>query len=230
MENALFYVATGRRDWTREEFFASGQRTFEHFVLTDTENICQGLDPRSMRVLEIGCGAGRVTRALAQYFGEVHAVDISAEMVRLAREALAPFPNAHIYQNNGMDLAVLPALEFDFAFSTIVFQHIPSRDIIESYLREVNRLLRPGALFKLEVHGTTEPKRSAIRRIAAAGLRILLPSRRRRHQAERTWLGMTVTPEDARRLADATGFELRYQHGSQEQNYWLWLFKRALSN
>ena len=123
----------------------------------------------------------------------------------------------------------LPALEFDFAFSSIVFQHIPSRDIIESYLHEVNRLLRPGALFKLEVHGTTEPKHGAIRRIAAPGLQIMVPSRHR-HQAERTWLGLTVTPEDARRLADATGFESRHQHGSQEQNYWLWLFKRALSS
>ena len=48
-------------------------------------NICQGKDPKQMRVLEIGCGAGRVTRALASVFGEVYAVDISGEMVRQAR-------------------------------------------------------------------------------------------------------------------------------------------------
>ena len=52
-----------------------------------------------------------------------------------------------------MDLSVLPDLEFDFAFSSIVFQHIPSRDIIENYVREVHRLLRPGALFKFQVQG-----------------------------------------------------------------------------
>ena len=39
-----------------------------------------------MRVLEIGCGAGRLTRALANFFGEVHAVDISGEMVAQARK------------------------------------------------------------------------------------------------------------------------------------------------
>ena len=31
--------------------------------------------------IEIGCGAGRITRALARLFGEVHGVDISGEMV-----------------------------------------------------------------------------------------------------------------------------------------------------
>ena len=46
-----------------------------------------------------------------------------------------------------------PAGDFDFAFSTIVFQHIPSREIIENYVREVGRLLRPGALFKFQVQG-----------------------------------------------------------------------------
>ena len=54
-----------------------------------------------MRVLEIGCGAGRVTKALARFFGEVHAVDVSGEMVRLAKQALREHPNAFVYQNNG---------------------------------------------------------------------------------------------------------------------------------
>src|ERR1700675_4969956 len=116
-------------------------------------NICQGRDPKTMRVLEIGCGAGRLTRALANLFGEVHAVDVSGEMIARAREALADKPNAHVYQNNGCDLAVVPPIEFDFGYSNIVFQHIPSREVIESYVREVHRLLRPGALFKFQVQG-----------------------------------------------------------------------------
>ena len=48
------------------------------------------------------------------------------------------------------------ALDFDFAYSEIVFQHIPNRDVIENYVREVNRLLRPGALFKFQLHGYLE--------------------------------------------------------------------------
>src|SRR6202142_4676340 len=86
-ENARFYVNTERQDWTDADFFRSGEGTVAEEILTDMINICQGQDPKQMRVLEIGCGAGRVTRALAQIFGEVFGVDISGEMVGQGRGA-----------------------------------------------------------------------------------------------------------------------------------------------
>jgi len=76
-ENARHYVATGREEWSDEEFFASGEETVARFILNDWVSVYQGRDPASMRVLEIGCGAGRVTHALSKLFGEVHAVDIA---------------------------------------------------------------------------------------------------------------------------------------------------------
>src|SRR5712675_519952 len=99
-ENARYYVNTEREDWTDAEFFASGRQTVKEEILTDMINICQGKDPGAMRVLEIGCGAGRVTRALAELFGEVHAVDVSSEMIQRARHGLAGHANAFLYQNN----------------------------------------------------------------------------------------------------------------------------------
>src|SRR6201993_5062137 len=98
-ENARYYVNTERQDWTDDDFFRSGERTVDEEILTDMINICQGKDPGQMRVLEIGCGAGRVTRALAGHFGEVYGVDISGEMVRQAAAALAGRPGAHVLQN-----------------------------------------------------------------------------------------------------------------------------------
>ena len=38
-ENARFYVASDRQDWTDEEFFQSGRQTVEEEVLTDIGNI-----------------------------------------------------------------------------------------------------------------------------------------------------------------------------------------------
>jgi SAM-dependent methyltransferase len=203
-ENARHYVATGQSEWTDEEFFASGERTVANEILTDMINICQGKDPRQMRVLEIGCGAGRVTRALVGLFGEVHAVDVSGEMVKLAQRALSAFPHAHIYQNNGRDLSVVPPLPFDFAFSSIVFQHVPSRDVIENYVREVHRLLRPGALFKFQVQGdvTVETR------------------------PDDTWLGVPFSDAEAARMGEECGFEPRHRHGAGTQYFWLWYFKR----
>src|SRR5579863_10369926 len=91
-QNARHYVNTARENWTDAEFFESGEGTVAEEILTDMINICQGKDPKQMTVLEIGCGAGRVTRALARIFGRVYGVDISGEMVRQARAALADLP------------------------------------------------------------------------------------------------------------------------------------------
>ncbi|MBY0375952.1 MAG: methyltransferase domain-containing protein [Bryobacteraceae bacterium] len=204
-ENARYYVQTANTEWTDEAFFASGEQTVKEEILTDMINICQDKDPRQMRVLEIGCGAGRVTRALANLFGEVHAIDVSGEMVARARAALANHPNAKVYQNNGMDLSVIPGGDYDFAFSSIVFQHIPSREVIENYVREVNRLLRPGALFKFQVQGDASLQTTP----------------------DDTWLGVPFSDAQAVEMAERSNFEPRYRHGAGEQYFWLWFFKRS---
>jgi SAM-dependent methyltransferase len=214
-ENARHYVATGQQSWSDEEFFSTGEQELKDHVFNDLGNICQGRDPKTMAVLEIGCGAGRVTRALARFFGEVYAVDISRHMVRQARQAVAEFPTARIFRNNGRDLSVIRRrwwhrfgigvkIQLDFAFSCLVFQHIPSRAVIESYLHEVNRLLRPGALFKFQVQGYTESD----------------------PDLDDSWIGETFSEEQAHRLAARTGFDLRYQFGAGTQYYWLWFFKK----
>jgi SAM-dependent methyltransferase len=213
-ENARFYVATGQQEWSDEEFFASGRAAFEQHIASDLENVCQGRDPREMSVIEIGCGAARVTRALAGFFGKVYAVDISRRMVRLARRALKNSPNAQVFRNNGKDLSCVRThwwnrfgtggkVQVDFAFSYIVFQHIPSREIIENYVREVNRLLRMGGLFKFQVQGSS--------------LIVV--------QEQDTWVGAPFSPDDAREMARRCGFEMRYHQGEETQEFWLWFFK-----
>jgi SAM-dependent methyltransferase len=202
-ENARHYVATGKLDWNDEEYFESGRENVRREILTDMTNICQGKDPGQMTVLEIGCGSGRITRALSELFGQVYAVDISGEMIRLARESLHDRPNAHVFQNNGSDLSVLGDVQVDFAFSYIVFQHIPSRDVIRSYVREVHRILRPGGLFKFQVQGS-EMK---------AG-------------SEDTWVGVSISDPEAVAMAEDCGFEPRYRHGAGSEYFWLWYFRR----
>ncbi len=213
-ENARHYVVTHQAEWKDEEFWESGEVTMQEDILNDLTNICGGRDPKQMAVLEIGCGAGRVTRAFARFFGSVYAVDISAEMVKQARRAVREFPNARVYRNNGKDLRAVDGgwwsrwakgarVQVDFAFSTMVFQHIPSREIIENYVRETHRLLRPGGLFKFQVQG--------------APLAGIDPSG--------SWIGATFSEEDAREMARRCGFEMRYHSGAGDQYFWLWYFK-----
>jgi len=202
-KNALYYVNTERTDWSEEEFFRSGRREVEEQILSDMGNICQGKDPRQMRVLEIGCGAGRVTRPLSEVFGEVHAVDVSGEMVRRARQVLAGRPNVFLYKNNGMDLSVLGDLKFDFAFSIVVFQHIPRHEVVESYVREVHRVLRPGALFKFQLQGDLRVQNSP----------------------DDTWIGAPFSDRQVVEMGRRCGFDPRYRSGSGEQYFCVWFFK-----
>ncbi len=206
-ENARYYIATANTEWADEAYFQSGRENIYHEVLTDMGNVAQGMEPKAMTVLEIGCGSGRLTRALAENFGTVYAVDISGEMIERAKESLRAFPNANVFQNNGADLQVLDGLlpegKVDFAFSYIVFQHIPSAAVIHSYVREVFRFLKPGGLFKFQVQGCAVMDDSP----------------------EDTWLGVHFTDESATAMAHACGFEPRYFRHDGEQYFWLWFFK-----
>ena len=204
-ENAFHYIADSQDEWRPEEFFASGEESVRRLILNDMDSICQETPPTEMRILEIGCGAGRMTRALAEMFGEVHGVDVSGGMIERARELLADCPNVHLYQNSGTDLSLLGDLKFDFAFSFIAFQHIPSNAIIENYVREVYRVLRPGRLFKFQVQGSY-----------------------RAVQVEQdTWLGATISGSDAIKMAENCGFRLFRYEGLGEQYFWLWYVKPA---
>src|SRR5690349_288002 len=81
-EDAYYYVAFGRREQDDEEFFATANDLIKGLEL-DLKRL------RSREAaLEIGCGPGRLMRPLSRHFGEIHGVDVSDEMIRLARERL----------------------------------------------------------------------------------------------------------------------------------------------
>ena len=131
-------------------------------------------------------------------------MDISGEMIRQAKESLRNHPNAHVFQNNGSDLSVLGDIQVDFAFSYIVFQHIPSREVIRNYVKEVHRLLRPGGLFKFQVQGWEQIET----------------------HAGDTWFGVPFTDAEAVKMAEDCGFEPRHRHGAGTQYFWLWYFRQ----
>jgi hypothetical protein len=63
--------------------------------------------------------------------------------------------DVHLHETSGTDLAdVSMRTSFDFAFSYIVFQHVPVRDAVISYFREVHPTLKLGCLFKFQVQGS----------------------------------------------------------------------------
>ena len=206
-ERARTHVTTlrgggGGGDWDDSEFFRSGEVNVANDVTPDILRICGERSPLDLRMLELGCGVGRMTRALARVFGHVTGVDVSDEMIRQARPNLSDLTNVRLEVVDGSTLASLRYEQFDFAFSFIVFQHIPSYDVITSYCKEVFRVLRPGSLFKFQVQGEPTDQRKA-----------------------NTWVGVSFSGEDTSRLARATGFRIEMSIGAGTQYYWLWFRK-----
>jgi len=154
-ENAEYYVHVP--DESGDGFEESGRRNFEEQIQPYLDLLLDGRPPAECRVVEIGCGLGRITRWIAGHFREVHGVDISAEMLARARERLRDY-NVTLHLGSGADLAGLPDAHFDLAFSYIVFQHIPSREVIASYIRDTARVLRAGGGFRFQLNGWQSPE------------------------------------------------------------------------
>jgi SAM-dependent methyltransferase len=145
-EDAHYYVAFGGRDQEEEGFLATG-REVVGAVEWELKRFPHGTNRRALRALEIGCGPGRLMKPLSRDFGEIHGVDVSDEMIRLARERLLAIPHAHVHLA-GTGLPQFADDSFDIVYSYAVYQHIPSRDVVLEYMRETRRVLKPGGIFR----------------------------------------------------------------------------------
>ena len=79
----LSVPAKANNRWDLDEFFATGvaeiQDVFKYLGSL-------GVHPPRKRAFELGCGVGRITQALCQYFDECDGVDIAPSMIALARK------------------------------------------------------------------------------------------------------------------------------------------------
>lgn len=91
------------------------------------------------RVLEIGCGIGRLLKP--HWFG----VDISQRMINLAKN-LKPICNYAV--NDGRSLPYEDDY-FDHIYCVLVFQHIPFDGFVQ-YVQEVKRTLRDEGTFRFQ--------------------------------------------------------------------------------
>jgi SAM-dependent methyltransferase len=158
--NAPYYVDTSLPYDApdMERFFETG-RIVVRTALDDAP-----VQPAGRRLaVEIGSGIGRVSRALADRFEEVVGVDISAEMVDRAR-ALVDRPGLRFEVGSGAELGPVESGVADFVVSFQVFQHIPRVAVIERYIAEAGRVLRPGGVFALQWNNSPGHRRWVVRR------------------------------------------------------------------
>jgi SAM-dependent methyltransferase len=90
------------------------------------------------RAVDLGCGAGRQSVALAGRFGEVDAIDLSGAMIELARSRRSR-PNITYRQADLLDVG--GAGRYDFILSVMTLHHVPD---LGAALRHIKTLLAPG--------------------------------------------------------------------------------------
>lgn len=101
-------------------------------------------------VLDIGCGVARVGKELAGIVGRWVGVDVSENMLQIARHRLGGFENVTLLPVSGANLAPVPDQSVDKAYCHAVFIHMDKEDFY-SYLLEIRRVLRPEGLFYFDV-------------------------------------------------------------------------------
>jgi SAM-dependent methyltransferase len=95
------------------------------------------------RVLEIGCGTGRIGVKLAPRCGHWIGADVSTNMLAHAREALKDRSNVSFLPLNGVDLSGAASESVDVVYCSGVFMHLDEWDRYR-YVVEARRILKPG--------------------------------------------------------------------------------------
>jgi ubiquinone/menaquinone biosynthesis C-methylase UbiE len=99
-----------------------------------------------MRLLDVGCGPGSITRGLAERLapGQVVGLDLSAQTLAAAREDAAARGLANLqYEQGSVYELPFPDGSFDVVFAHQVLQHLREPG---AALRQMRRVLRPGGL------------------------------------------------------------------------------------
>lgn len=122
----------------------------------------QGLLLRGQRILDFGCGIGKLAIPLAERPVEYAGLDVRRDSIAFCRKAFAPWPHLsfqrvrvrNAYYSRwalaSPEKLALPYADraFDAALAISVFTHLETEKVCVRALRELRRVLRPGgALF-----------------------------------------------------------------------------------
>lgn len=96
--------------------------------------------------LEIGCGGGRLLAAASPLFAQVHGVDIHEQLDKVKLELNARGCRNVLLSRITGDALPVGTGQVDFVYSYIVLQHVERIGVVQNYVREVARVLKPGGV------------------------------------------------------------------------------------
>lgn len=133
---------------SREEFFMSGRMHAEHVINTCRQHLDVGFTPQ--RILDFGCGVGRVVIPFADMGHEVVGVDVSPSMLLEARRNCDLHGVSRVKLLPSDDLLSAVDGQFDLVHSCIVLQHIEVHRGRELFRQLVERV-RPGGVAAIQI-------------------------------------------------------------------------------
>lgn len=137
--------------WDVHEFMATGRESVRYLIDLARSHAT----PLEGRVLDFGCGVGRMSNALAEHGLQVVGVDIAASMVERAETLNAHRDRLSFVAYDGGELP-FPDNSFDAATTLIVLQHCPPRVQVAAIM-QLQRVVRPGGLLIFQVPSRPVP-------------------------------------------------------------------------
>ena len=107
---------------------------YHNFLLSHVPQNCQN-------ALELGCGTGAFARLLAERCKRVVAIDLSSEMIRVARSRSSRFDNLEFQLADAMTWN-FPQSHFDFICSIATLHHLHQRELFV----KIKEALKPGGV------------------------------------------------------------------------------------
>lgn len=162
--------------WDLEAFFRSGEQEVSAALGLAAEH---GLPRRWDRAIDIGCGVGRITRALGTRFEAAVGVDISPVMVDQARVLNRDQPTCAFVVQGDSSLALFEDASADLVYSVQVLQHLPERNDIEEYIANFIRVLKSGgvAIFQVPTQIPLRRRLQVRRRVYGSLRRLRVPEK-----------------------------------------------------
>jgi SAM-dependent methyltransferase len=108
-----------------------------------------GLLTPERRLLDLGCGIGRLLEACARRYRSAEGIDVSPAMVELASWRVSGLANARATLGNGLDLLAFADGSFDVVLASDSWPHVVmlGPDAVDRLAAEVARVLAPAGAF-----------------------------------------------------------------------------------
>jgi SAM-dependent methyltransferase len=141
------------KGWEEKEFFETGRNDVKRAIKRIEESGGK-LKPGS--ALDFGCGIGRLSAALSGHFKRVIGVDASSGMIREAKKLHKSNKRLEFLHNPRDDLLIFDNKSLDLVYSEITLQHIPDVELIESFIKEFVRVLKPKGILYFQLPSRQE--------------------------------------------------------------------------